>query len=148
MTTQNEGPNGPDFDALVETARKEQSEEAVRDLWQSTFDLEKWVFVARGEMPNVQPFIGVIEEKPYLMAFTDTERATQFANQHELTDDEGNSQTIEMPIAGTIQYVAQVAQQGVVGVLFNNGPHGYFASAHDLLRMVGAGDDDQPQAQA
>ena len=124
------------FDALVDEAQKSQNAETMEALWSAVYELEKWYFVGRGEMPNIQPFIGMVEEKPFLMGFTNDKRAHEFALRHKLENDEGTIPILVMTVDAAVEYAMKLQTHGVVGVLFNDGPHGFFAPLQNLAPML------------
>lgn len=124
------------FDAMIIHARESGDEQALDSLWQATYDLKQWHFVARGEMPNIQPFVGEIEQRAYVLAFTDKDRANIFADKHELKTQEGVVPLMSMPPEAACEYLPQFEQHGVFGVLFNEGPNGYYAPLETLQPML------------
>lgn len=139
------------FDGLAENANATQSREAMDRLWSTTYSLGNWYFAARGALPNVSPFVGVVAGKPYLFAFTDTKRAEAFCHQQGFAADGGSVQVLSIPIDGlgrTEQYASDVH-----GILFNNGAHGYFAPLANvklcrwlaLNRQTGVGQSITPR---
>ncbi|MFT5128101.1 MAG: hypothetical protein ACI8W8_001710 [Rhodothermales bacterium] len=130
------------FDGLAENANATQSREAMDRLWSTTYSLGNWYFAARGALPNVSPFVGVVAGKPYLFAFTDTKRAEASAwtcvlscHQQGFAADGGSVQVLSIPIDGLVENIEQYASVGVHGILFNNGPHGYFAPLANVKPM-------------
>lgn len=124
------------FDAMIIHARETGDAQAMDSLWQATFDLPQWHFVARGEMPNLQPFIGDVEAQTYVLAFTDKERAVAFADKHQLRTKEDVVPLMSMPPEAACEYLPQFGQYGVFGVLFNEGPNGFFAPLENLEPML------------
>ncbi|MCZ7649429.1 MAG: hypothetical protein M5U26_29925 [Planctomycetota bacterium] len=126
---------GVDFDALVEEAKQTGTDEAMSRLWAATYALPQWNFIARGELPNVRPFIGVMEDRPFLMAFTDSAHARAFGERQGFLAPDGSLQLLAMPVAGFVETAASYAAGGVFGIMFNNGPHGYFAPLSNVRPM-------------
>lgn len=117
--------NETDFDAL---ARKtNESGGAMTDLnnlFGAVFDLREWLFIARGEMPNVNPYIAAnaanTEGKQMIRAFTDSARLMRFARENNLTKPDGSCPMLTVPTAGIIEYLEQFLQYDVHGVWFNS----------------------------
>jgi len=130
-----EGIHMTNIDTLREQAEASGSGEDMDRLWRETYKLDQWYFIARGKIPNVHPFIGVVEDKQFLFAFTDEQHAMAFAQNQGFTDEKGNSMVLSMPVNGFIESSDQYRYQGVFGILFNEGPHGYFAPLDNLVPM-------------
>ncbi|CAN5383521.1 hypothetical protein BH10ACI1_BH10ACI1_15420 [soil metagenome] len=122
-----------DFDAL---ARKSNESGGAMDdlnnLFGATFALEKWLFIARGELPNVNPYVAANAEyaggQQMIRAFTDSDRLQRFAKENNLTDVDGSAQMLTVPTVGIVEYLEQFINNGVHGVWFNSDTvsDGYF----------------------
>lgn len=127
-----------DFDALRNAAATNADAHAMDRLWDATMRLEKWHFVQRAEInsPQFKPFCGVVQDKPFVMAFTDGLRANAFGHRNKLytpgTDAVG---VLAMPAEHAIPLVLHLGHAGVFGILFNDGPAGYFAPLTNLVPM-------------
>ena len=51
------------FDRLVQNAKDLGLPEDEQRLWQRTYELEQWVFIARREDPNFSPYAAVVDGK-------------------------------------------------------------------------------------
>lgn len=134
------------FDQLVDAARDGDDEEAMVALWRAAYALDEWHFVARGEMPNVQPFIGLVDERPFVMVFTDEERARAFAERNKLIQEDGTVPLLGMSPEGASKTLPQYGEHGVHGVLFNEGPNGFFAPLSNLMPMYEFHQNERGQA--
>jgi len=123
------------FDTLVSKAQESGSNEDMNTLWKTTFELDAIYFIARGENPNYVPFVGVINDAPMLMGFTDSERAHSFASEANLTTDEGTINLLTFPLKGLIDMASSMLQQGVKAIVINNGEFGYFAPLENIKPM-------------
>lgn len=135
-----------DFDAIAKAAQESGSQEAMNALWREVFALDRWYFVGRGEMPNVQPFIGMMNEKPFLMAFTDSERAHAFAVAQKLISENGAVATLSNPVASAVVMAENLRKHNVHGVLFNPGAQGFFAPLPNVVPMFEFHRDELPAA--
>jgi hypothetical protein len=124
-----------DFDLLVRQTQTAQDSASLDQLWSAVYSLPKWYMIARGEFPNIRPFIGVVGEKPFLHAFTDAERAHRFAAEQELVRSDGSAMLLDSPMPGFIETVPSYQKIGVYGILFNSGPFGFHARLEDLKPM-------------
>ena len=124
-----------DFDHLAAEAQQSQSQDAMAQLWGAVYALPAWNFVARGALPDVTPFVGVVDGKPMVLAFTDRARADAFARRQGFTDPDGNSSILSLSVQSVVELVPAYQAQGVFGILFNTGSHGFFAPLTNLSRM-------------
>ena len=95
-----------DFDALSKAAYADNSTLEEKDaLWLALFSLKKWFFIARGNFPNVVPYIGKAPQiEPaslWLYAFTDEDKATEFAKENGLGAEDDSSLFISVPVNRT-----------------------------------------------
>jgi len=130
---------GVDFDAL--SRRMMASGGAREDLdaiYGHTFALPAWFFIARGELPEVHPYVAsnaaVAEGRPMIRAFTDTDRLYRFAQENGLTDAAGSASILSIPTAGAVEYLEGFIEDGAYGLWFNsdNGSDGFFAPLQQL----------------
>ena len=116
--------NETDFDALSEKAMATNAMEDLNALFGAAFALEKWNFIARGELPNVAPYVAsnpaAADNQPMIRAFTDTERLMRFARENNLTDADGSAKILTMPTETIIPYLEGLISQGAFGVWFNS----------------------------
>ena len=127
------------FDAL---ARKSNESGGAMDdlnnLFGATFALEKWLFIARGELPNVNPYVAANADyaggQQMIRAFTDSDRLQRFARENNLTDADGSAQILEIPVGGAVEYLEQFIPYSVHGVWFNSDTEsdGYFIQLKQL----------------
>lgn len=124
-----------DFDQLSQAAYSNGQPDmgALDKLWTAVFQLEKWLFISRGEMPNVRPYIGYKDEKtPMIFAFTDTDRLEDLARQQNLLNADKTIPILAIPSANIVGYLEQFAQYGVKGIWFNPNGYGFFSPLENL----------------
>ncbi len=114
-----------DFDALArKTAASDGTMGDLNNLWGAAFALSEWHFIARGELPNVRPYIAsnaeYAEGKQMIRAFTDTARLQRFAVENNLTGADGSAQILSLPTAKLVEYLEQFIPYGVHGIWFNS----------------------------
>lgn len=105
----------------------------MEQLWAAVYALPSWYTVARPD--STQSFVGVVDNQPFLMAFTDKQRADQFARRQGFIDAAGSTTILALPVNGVVQMADQYRDQGIFGILFNDGPAGFFAPLTNLLPM-------------
>ena len=139
-----------EFDALVAKARETNDNTDINNMWEAVFGLEEWIFIAQGEGDETTPLVGMIEEKPMLMAFTDEARAKEFGVANNLQGEDGLVGMLGVPVDMAVKVGETLAQHGVFGILFNQGENNFFAPLEQLPQMfdffVGLPDEtDDPQ---
>ncbi|MFZ4576148.1 MAG: hypothetical protein ACOYN0_17320 [Phycisphaerales bacterium] len=123
-----------DFDALSYAARTLVSKTARHELWHAALSLPEWYFVGTGEGEDVAPLVGVSEGRPHLLAFTDEDRAHEFAAARAARKGCDPGVLLGMTPSEAVEYVVQLREQ-VDGVLLNSGEHGFAAQPMELKDM-------------
>ena len=69
------------FDLLVGNARNANNTENLDALYSAFFELKEWNFIVsqNSSLEDARPFIGLVDEKPWLFVFTDGMKAQQYA---------------------------------------------------------------------
>lgn len=124
---------GPNFDRLSEIAMGAGASRSNQDaLFAAAFHLREWHFIARGELPNVRPFVAsnatIANGVPMVKAFTDTQRLHVFAKENGLTGPDGEVQILALPVATILPTLADLADKGVTHIHFNadSASYGFF----------------------
>lgn len=128
----------PDFDTLVNNARSGEIEQ-LNHLYRNFFELENWVFVSpvRDDMENAKPFIGVVNEQPWLFVFTDETKAHTFCKATPgFMDASGNSFFIRIQVNPALEMMYQLHMQGVHGIRVNDGENGWFCPLADIPNII------------
>lgn len=126
---------GPDIPALIEVART-GAPGAMQAVWRAIFALPRWHFVGRGQMPDVQPFCGVVEGRPMLCAFTSSDRALEFAKKQGLASGDGGYAILEMQVEAASAYAVKLGAKGVQAVVFDDSVGGgIYAALQNLVHM-------------
>jgi hypothetical protein len=117
------------IDALATMAREAGADDqaAQSALWRAVFELEYWVFVPQGEPPNLQPVVGVIDDRPMVLAFTDATRARDAAILHGIVGIEDSAELLAIPPDAFTDAAGQYEVLGVFGLLVNEGENGFYA---------------------
>ena len=124
------------FDQLSKKAKATASQEDMVALWRAAYALDHWYFIARGEMTNITPFVGIVDETPMLLGFTDSNKAIAFAKLNGLADEKGSPPLLHISPAGTASMAASLSAKGVEALLMNHGPFGFFAPLQNLTPML------------
>ena len=132
-----EPSHGFDFDALSAAAKSGDSAVDNNELWLAVFSLREWHFIAGGTVGknDMHPYIGVIDGKPFVFAFTDWRKAGDYAKANNLTTGNGEANILSVPINGVVDWLLKMAEQGVFGVLFNAAGNGFYAPLSNLQAM-------------
>lgn len=131
--------NDVDFDGLVQkTIASNNARSDLDTLYGAVFSLESWHFIARGELPNVFPYVAsnaeYVDNLPTARAFTDTGRLLRFAKENNLTDASGEAPVLSIPTDKVVEYLEQFISRGVHAVWFNSDTQsiGFFAPLKQL----------------
>ena len=119
-------------DALAQAVAADPSTENQEKLWEATFLLDRWYFVQRGEPGNPQPFVGVHQDQPFLMAFTSPQRARGFAIDNGLVPADAEVQVLALTPEDAVAQAPVWLQQGIAAITFDHGVAGYFAPLGNL----------------
>lgn len=119
-------------DALAQAVGADPSTTNQEKLWSATFSLERWWFVQRGEPDNPQPFVGVHNDQPFLMAFTSAQRARAFAVANGLAAADDEVLVLALAPADAVAQSPIWLQQGIAAITFDHGTSGFFAPLGNL----------------
>ncbi len=117
--------NKVDFDALARKANESGSAiEDLNRLFGAAFALPVWHFVARGELPDIHPYVASKADfdggRNMVRAFTDTNRLQRFAKENNLTAPDGSVKMLNVPTDKIIDYLEGFIENGVHGIWFNS----------------------------
>ncbi|RYX82238.1 hypothetical protein EON83_20460 [bacterium] len=120
--------NEANFDALVKETIANDGKSgdltALDNLYGQVLALPTWHFIARGEFPDVRPYVAshpnYAEGKPMIRAFTDLDRLQRFVKENKLDDANGSHMVVSIPTESIIDYLEQFTSQGVHGIWFNS----------------------------
>lgn len=101
-------------------------------LWGATFELDRWWFVQRGAPDNPQPFVGVHQDQPFLMAFTSAQRARGFAIENGLSPADAEVPVLALTPDDAVEQAPIWLQQGIAAISFDHGIAGFFAPLENL----------------
>jgi len=128
------------IDQLVSNATKSESAEDLTKLWKETLNLKQWHFITKykEELQESTPFIGVIDNQPWVFIFTDRQKAQQYClneKNYGFTDSKGSSFIISMDTDKAIDYILDLNSKGVYGMRINEG-NGWFSPIANLDSII------------
>ncbi len=132
--TRPEAERSQDIDRLSQESRGKDDRASMERLWKSVYGLERWVFINRGTGGQPAPYIGVVDDKPLVMVFTDHDKAIAFQQSQGLPGDDPAG-IVALSPTDAVSFFHAYKQQGVFGVLFNCGPCGFFSPLDQLVAM-------------
>lgn len=129
-----------DIDKLIANATKSGNSEDLTILWRTTLNLKQWHFITkhRDDINDRNPFIGEIENRPWVFLFTDRQKAQQYCTtdgNDGFTDENGGVYIISMDTDKAIDYIFKLYEQGVFGMRINEG-NGWFSPIENLKAII------------
>jgi hypothetical protein len=128
------------IDLLVANATKSGNADDLTKLWSATLKLKQWHFIAKykEDIQETKTFIGVIDNQPWVLIFTDRQKAQQYCHQkgnEDFTDNKGNVRIISMDTDRAINYILDLQSKGVYGMRINEG-NGWFSPIANLKAII------------
>ena len=121
------------FDQLVEEVKQMETQAGQIKLWSAAFALDKWLCLAHPE-EKTQPLTVVMEDKRWLLFFTDAERLAAYARDlYEGRDYE--TYFLAMTPDRAVEWLDALQGGDLHGILFNEGPHGWYAPLSNMKPM-------------
>ncbi len=114
--------NNLSFEELVSAVKKNGTGESVLKIWEQVFDLDKWHFVTayKDNIQESSPFIGVINERPWLFMFTSLKKAKEFgSNDNRFQGPNGECLVISQTIESSMKTFKKLEKNGVFGLMVN-----------------------------
>lgn len=127
------------FFELTKKAIHSNAEKDLDVLFKNVFGLSDLYFIApfREDWEKSGPFIGNIQNKPCIFAFTDARIAYDFAMSTPGFQWEINKAFImHMPMEECIAVFKELKNRGVFGIRFNEGEHGFFCPMSHLQPIL------------
>ena len=131
------------FDELMTQAKAAESDEArvpfFKALWRGFLELDTWFFLTTGvaDLEHASPFIGIIDDQPWVMVFTDPDKAAAFAGEDpRFRDGNGDLVFMGIPQLEALRWILGLQEQGIAGLRINQGEFGWFAPLANLPAIV------------
>ncbi|ODU05655.1 MAG: hypothetical protein ABS81_07005 [Pseudonocardia sp. SCN 72-86] len=124
-----------DIDQLAAAVREEPTPANFARLWRAVFTLERWYLIPTGSPDDPRPMLGLVEEQSYLLVFTSERHVKGFAvDQGGVREGRGVAVMTISPMALT-NLAPNLIEQGVSGVLFDQGQSGFAAPVAGLQSL-------------
>lgn len=126
----------PDFDSLALASRDAANKTGEHNLWNAVMHLPCWYFVgASTDDGDMEPLVGMMDDQPYLVAFTDEDRAADFAESRAAESGSEEASFMEADLPDAIEFCKALRDSGVEGVFFNADSEAFAASLSDVIDM-------------
>ncbi len=130
----------PDFSALAAAMFSGEGKvdlEAADRLWAAVFRQPVWyVLMTPQSAMDHQPSAQLIEDKVWLLAFTDREKLAHYAARNRNLDAQGNALSLDLTPAQCVELGRTLQHTNVFGFRFNEAqPHGWYIPMADFLRI-------------
>jgi hypothetical protein len=136
-----------DFDKLADAALAKgfKDMDANNALWTALFGLEQWHLMTFPDSKSMPPGLNIEthDGKKWIMAFTDTDRLHAYAKERKQLNSDGTMKGMSIPSQTSFDFFGGLKKQGVFGIRFNQGEHGWFApidgprNIHAFLKKKG-----------
>jgi len=128
------------IDLLFANFEKSESMDDLTKLWSATLKLKQWHFITKHkiDIQERRPFVGIIDNQPWVFIFTDRQKARQYCVQEGnegFTDDKGSVYVISMNTDRAIDYILDLQSKGVYGMRINEG-NGWFSPIANLEAII------------
>ncbi|GAA4374070.1 hypothetical protein [Hymenobacter koreensis] len=129
-----------DIDSLLQKAKTSGDKEDLATLWKAALNLPQWHFITKHteKLEDRRPFIGVLDNQPWVFVFTDRQKAQEFGQSVKdggFVDDKGSVMIISMDTHRAIDYVTALSSKGVFGVRINE-LNGWFSPIANLPAII------------
>lgn len=121
----------------VARARAESSTENIQALWRAVFMLKGWYFLPSEDVEGPShPTVVVVDEQPWLIAFTNVRRLKAFARDQGRMGDDGEVHLLVLDPLESMERILDVSDS-VEGVIFNPGsPETFRAPVEALIEYA------------
>lgn len=134
-----------DFDTLARMVSESNGAlQNLNNLYGHVFALRQWHFIARGQFPDVNPYVAsnaqVAGGQYMVRAFTDTDRLLRFAQENNMMAMDADVVSgervsiLSVPTDKIVDYLEQFISQSIYGIWFNSDTksHGFFVPLKQL----------------
>ncbi|AEA27020.1 hypothetical protein Psed_4876 [Pseudonocardia dioxanivorans CB1190] len=124
-----------DIDRLAAAVRDQRTPAGFAALWRAIFALESWYLLPTGTPDDPRPMLGLVEERSYLLVFTSERHLRSFANDRSAVRANDGVAAMTISPASLADLVPGLVEQGITGVLFDQG-HNDVAAPLAALGML------------
>lgn len=128
-------PPTSDINDLAAAVRAEPSAANLARLWRAVYALDTWWLLPTGDPADPRPMVGVVEERTFLLAFTSDSIVRDFAARRDGPGVGNGVAAMSITPADLTRLAPTLAGQGVAGILFDQGVHGFVAPIAGLESM-------------
>ena len=96
-------------------------------LWSELLTLPEWHLLFAPQLSPPSPHVMMVDDKHWVLIFTDPDRLQAFAPEHGLVLDGDKALYTSLSVPDARKMLRSMAQSGIDGVRFNQGAHGWFA---------------------
>jgi hypothetical protein len=125
-----------DVDGLAAAARAEATPANLARLWQAVFRLDNWWLVPTGDAADPRPMVGVVEDQQFLLAFTSDRQVRDFAARQDRPAGADGVAAMSVTPTDMTRLAPTLVQQGVTGILFDQGVYGFVAPVAGLESLM------------
>jgi hypothetical protein len=130
-----------DFKMLAEKmSNPDVSIEDKSILFKAFLELQEWVLIIpKGKsLENAQPAIEIIDSKSWLLVFTDSSMALEFAklNHEKYLMDSGDILFISLKVKDALKMIYDLNQQGIFGLQINFGLPGWYIPISSFPNII------------
>ena len=127
-------------DKLVAKASELGNADDLTKLWKAFLNLKQWHLITKYKenIDDCKPFIGIIDNQPWVFLFSDRQKATQYCLNEKntgFTDPQGGVYIISMETDNAIIYIIVLHLKGVYGMRINEG-NGWFSPIENLNAII------------
>lgn len=129
-------PTAAEVDELAAAARADTTPATLSRLWQAVFRLEHWWLLPTGDAADPRPMVGVVEDKAFLLAFTSRDHVRDFVLRQDQQVAGDGLPTMGVTPGDVAELVPTLAKQGIAGIIFDQGVHGFMAPVVQLEALM------------
>ncbi len=132
--------NNSEISILLAKAENTGDRVDLANLWRAALRLPKWHFLTKhtADLEDRKPFIGIIDNQPWVFVFTDRGEAQKYAadiHNEGFTEKNGEVMIISMDTDKAIDYILALHAKGVYGMRINEG-NGWFSPILNLTPII------------
>lgn len=110
------------FEELIRIVKENGKGEDVVNIWKTVLGLKEWNFISvyKENIQDNQPFIGVIDSKPWFFVFTSRQKAHEFTkSDSRFLGPKGETYIISQSVENSLKMIFEAEKNGVFGIMMN-----------------------------